>query len=66
MRDPRSAARHWILEIHLVTPDGAFGGFYERLLDADGMTLKATPEVQVLSGGNEIRSATIDLAFSLG
>jgi Xaa-Pro dipeptidase len=24
--------RHWILEIHLVSPDGAFGGFYERLL----------------------------------
>lgn len=25
--------RHWILEIHLVSPDGAFGGFYERLLN---------------------------------
>jgi len=25
--------RHWILEIHLVAPDGRFGGFYERLLD---------------------------------
>ena len=25
--------RHWILEIHLVAPDGSFGGFYERLLD---------------------------------
>jgi Xaa-Pro dipeptidase len=24
--------RHWILEIHLVDPAGAFGGFYERLL----------------------------------
>jgi Xaa-Pro dipeptidase len=24
--------RHWILEIHLVDPDGGFGGFYERLL----------------------------------
>jgi Xaa-Pro aminopeptidase len=24
--------RHWILEIHLVAPDGSFGGFYERLL----------------------------------
>jgi Xaa-Pro dipeptidase len=25
-------ARHWILEIHLVAPDGRFGGFYERLM----------------------------------
>jgi Xaa-Pro aminopeptidase len=24
--------RHWILEVHLVAPDGSFGGFYERLL----------------------------------
>jgi hypothetical protein len=24
--------RHWIGEIHLVAPDGQFGGFYERLL----------------------------------
>lgn len=24
--------RHWILEIHLVDPSGAFGGFYERLM----------------------------------
>lgn len=23
--------RHWIIEVHLVTTDGAFGGFYERL-----------------------------------
>jgi len=34
MSDPdgRGRARHWILEIHLVAPDGSFGGFYERLL----------------------------------
>jgi Xaa-Pro dipeptidase len=34
MSDPdgKSRARHWILEIHLVAPDGSFGGFYERLL----------------------------------
>jgi Xaa-Pro dipeptidase len=34
MRDPdgKGRARHWILEIHLVAPDGSFGGFYERLL----------------------------------
>ena len=34
MRDPdaNGKARHWILEIHLVAPDGSFGGFYERLL----------------------------------
>ena len=25
--------RYWILEIHLAEPDGAFGGFYERLLE---------------------------------
>jgi len=25
-------ARHWILEIHLLDPTGAFGGFYEELL----------------------------------
>jgi Xaa-Pro aminopeptidase len=24
--------RYWIGEIHLISPDGAFGGFYERLL----------------------------------
>ncbi|WP_035797030.1 M24 family metallopeptidase [Kitasatospora mediocidica] len=24
---------HWILEVHLLDPDGAFGGFYEELLD---------------------------------
>lgn len=35
MRDPDPAGhlRHWILEIHLVSPDHAFGGFYERLLE---------------------------------
>ena len=34
MRDPDEAGqeRHWILEIHLVEPNGAYGGFYERLL----------------------------------
>ncbi|NIJ08683.1 Xaa-Pro aminopeptidase [Sphingomonas vulcanisoli] len=37
MRDPDSLgqARHWILEVHLVSPDGRFGGFYERLLLPD-------------------------------
>jgi Xaa-Pro aminopeptidase len=30
--DGKGRARHWILEIHLVAPDGSFGGFYERLL----------------------------------
>lgn len=34
MRDPdaNGQPRHWILEIHLVAPDGSFAGFYERLL----------------------------------
>jgi Xaa-Pro dipeptidase len=32
-RDAHGRVRHWILEIHLVSPDGTFGGFYERLLD---------------------------------
>ena len=34
MRAPDAAGRprHWILEIHLVSRDRAFGGFYERLL----------------------------------
>ncbi|MEG8038658.1 M24 family metallopeptidase [Sphingomonas sp. LR60] len=34
LRDPdgNGAARHWILEIHLVDPDGRYGGFYERLM----------------------------------
>ncbi|MFT4074275.1 MAG: M24 family metallopeptidase [Asticcacaulis sp.] len=31
-RDANGQTRHWILEIHLVSPDGTFGGFYERLL----------------------------------
>jgi Xaa-Pro dipeptidase len=26
--------RHWVLEIHLLDPTGAFGGFYEELLRA--------------------------------
>jgi Xaa-Pro dipeptidase len=30
--DGNGQVRHWILEIHLAAPDGAFGGFYERLL----------------------------------
>ena len=35
MRDPDADGnpRHWILEIHLVSPDRSFGGFYERLLE---------------------------------
>jgi Xaa-Pro dipeptidase len=34
MRDPDDLGRerHWILEIHLVEPNGLYGGFYERLL----------------------------------
>lgn len=34
MREPDGfgRTRHWILEIHLVAPDGRFGGFYERLM----------------------------------
>lgn len=34
MRDPDELGRerHWILEIHLVEPNGLYGGFYERLL----------------------------------
>jgi Xaa-Pro aminopeptidase len=34
MRDPDAfgRVRHCILEIHLLSPDGRFGGFYERLL----------------------------------
>ena len=31
--DPKGRVCHWILEIHLVEPDGRFGGFYEQLLD---------------------------------
>ncbi|MFD0636647.1 M24 family metallopeptidase [Catenulispora yoronensis] len=35
MRGKDRAGRicHWILEIHLVEPEGRFGGFYEQLLD---------------------------------
>jgi Xaa-Pro aminopeptidase len=29
---PNGEARHWILEVHLLDPTGAFGGFYEELL----------------------------------
>jgi Xaa-Pro aminopeptidase len=29
---PNGVARHWILEVHLLDPTGAFGGFYEELL----------------------------------
>jgi Xaa-Pro dipeptidase len=34
MREPDELGRerHWILEIHLVEPNGLYGGFYERLL----------------------------------
>ena len=36
MRDSDAAGdpRHWILEIHLVSADRSFGGFYERLLES--------------------------------
>ncbi|CAM5761679.1 hypothetical protein LMIY3S_00219 [Labrys miyagiensis] len=33
--DSNGRIRHWILEIHLVSPDGSFGGFYERLLEGE-------------------------------
>jgi Xaa-Pro aminopeptidase len=29
---PNGEPRHWILEVHLLDPTGAFGGFYEELL----------------------------------
>jgi Xaa-Pro aminopeptidase len=29
---PSREDRHWILEVHLLDPSGAFGGFYEELL----------------------------------
>lgn len=29
--DAHGRTRHWIIEVHLVDPDGRFGGFYERL-----------------------------------
>jgi len=29
---PHGEPRHWILEVHLLDPTGAFGGFYEELL----------------------------------
>jgi hypothetical protein len=34
MRDPnaKGETKYWILEVHPVDPDRAFGGFYERLL----------------------------------
>lgn len=34
MRDPDGAGqrKNWILEVHLVDPEGRFGGFYERLM----------------------------------
>ncbi len=34
MREPDALGRtrHWILEIHLISPDCSFGGFYERLM----------------------------------
>ena len=36
MRDPdaQGNTKHWILEIHLVSQDRSFGGFYERLLES--------------------------------
>ncbi|HEY0270380.1 MAG TPA: M24 family metallopeptidase [Sphingomonas sp.] len=30
--DAFGRTRYWIIEIHLVAPDGGFGGFYERLM----------------------------------
>ena len=33
-RDAAGKPRHWILEIHLVSRDRGFGGFYERLLES--------------------------------
>jgi Xaa-Pro dipeptidase len=35
MRRPDAAGHpcHWILEIHLIEPEGRFGGFFEQLLD---------------------------------
>ncbi len=30
--DPLGQERFWILEIHLVDPEGRYGGFYERLM----------------------------------
>ena len=37
LREPDAFGRirHWILEIHLVSADRTFGGFYERLLRGD-------------------------------
>jgi Xaa-Pro aminopeptidase len=35
--DAEGQARHWILEIHLVSRRGGFGGFYERLLAGSAM-----------------------------
>lgn len=34
MRDPDGAGqrKNWIVEVHLVDPEGRFGGFYERLM----------------------------------
>jgi len=32
---PNGEPRHWILEVHLLDPTGAFGGFYEELLVPD-------------------------------
>ena len=32
-RDSAGRTCHWILEVHLVNPEGTFGGFFEQLLD---------------------------------
>ena len=32
---PRGEPRHWVLEVHLLDPTGAFGGFYEELLSGE-------------------------------
>lgn len=35
MRRPDAVGHpcHWILEVHLLSPDRSYGGFFEQLLD---------------------------------
>jgi Xaa-Pro aminopeptidase len=40
-RGPNGEPRHWIHEVHLLDPTGAFGGFYEELLDGPDEPLSA-------------------------
>jgi Xaa-Pro aminopeptidase len=35
--DPDGRDRHWILEVHLLSPDHGYGGFYERLIERSGL-----------------------------